>query len=472
MNDYENFMTIFTPYGTSDLSIYLAEKIGLNLENRSLQDVLRERLGNDIKNKEFWSTTLSKWVNFILVDEELYVYKYDLGIYIQANEQLMVHTLILKTLNYFGDNVWSSAFEAELIKMLERNAPKYRYQDINKTHFSFRKQALNLSTLELENFNPSQLTTICSNCNPNKGETKIFDKFLKTTFSDEGTIEFIKYWLGYQILIDRPSDLMVWFYSSGASGKSTLMSIIRNLVGATNVTNTGLKDLGETFGMQPLLGKTSWLLEEGGGESFDAARLKSVISGSPIGVNRKNKKTVEISFNLKSTISFNKLPIPEDTIGFARRIVLVDFPNTFISQADLNLSNKLVSEKDAIAYVALNKLKELKNNNNLDLRTVISDSMRESTTRYLNKAKSPVHSFIEQCCRVAPKSRISKKKILQAYNNYLDQCGLDSNGTELPRKFWGVFRLEYMNIFSKRPVVTKSNIEYIENLDLVKFYEK
>ena len=119
---------------------------------------------------------------------------------------------------------------------------------------------------------------------------------------------------------------MYLIYGEGCTGKSTLLRLISNLVGDSNVTNLALQDLETMFYPWELIGK---LVNIGDDIPFkkiaDSSILKKLTSGESIMVQRKFGQPS--SFHNHATMIFttNKLPATNDTTsGFMRRLVLID----------------------------------------------------------------------------------------------------------------------------------------------------
>lgn len=453
-----------------NFNAYIVNRLeGIN----SASDISDKQLGEYITQKVGESPTyesvvnfLQKTVNLISVDDEIHIYDVKDGIYVPA-ENYEVGRILIGVLGIIAFR-WKSVFEHEVIQLLKRKVTKYKNSDMNKKVFMFKYNALDLASLELVQFDPKYLATQKSQVDPKAGDTPVFDAFLSSTFNgDEDKIRFVWFWLAVHLQIDRAFNILVFMYSSGASGKSTLLNVLKEILGVTNVTGTSIKDFNGSFGLESMISKYAWILEESGSTITDFSNLKSLAEGNTLSVNRKNKPIIEVAFKLKITLAFNQMPIPEMTVGFSRRLVLLVFPNTYIGgKADLNLSEKLRKEQDSIAYELITRLRKLKTVYDYDLSKVVAGKVKDETQNYLEGARSPVYLFLKEKYTKKIGDRTSRSDILNSFNDFLNETNTDSKGFNKPKRFWGEFTKQYQEIYGSAPSFSKSGIEYVDDITL------
>lgn len=454
----------------SDFNAYIVSRLEgtnavINISDRQLSEYITRKVG---ENPTYESVVdfLQKTVNLISVDDEIHIYDVKEGIYVPTKNYEVGRILIgVLRIIAFG---WKSGFESEVIQLLKRKVPHYENSDMNKKVFMFKNNALDLESLQLVPFDPKYLATQKSQVDPKAGDTPVFDEFLSSTFNgDEDKIRFVWFWLAVHLQIDRAFNILVFMYSSGASGKSTLLNVIKAILGVANVTGTSIKDFNGSFGLESMISKYAWILEESGPTINDFANLKSLAEGNTLSVNRKNKPIIEVEFKLKITLSFNQLPVPELTVGFSRRLVLLSFPNTYIDgKADLNLSEKLRKEQDSIAYELIACLRKLKTVYGYDLSKVVAGKVKEETQDYLDGARSPVYLFLKEKCTKKIGERTSRSDILNSFNDFLNETNTNSKGFSKPKRFWGEFTKQYQEIYGSVPSFSKSGIEYVDDITL------
>ncbi|GEO70769.1 DNA primase family protein [Levilactobacillus acidifarinae] len=359
---------------------------------------------------------------------ELLIFNYDDGVYEPAENTL--GRILAHLLNYAGGNVWSRSMETSVLGLLERKARVVDDDKLDAKFYAFKDSALDLDTLKLVPFSPDQLTTKKSPVNPVDIDTPIFDQFMQSTFDDDVTREFVISWVGYQIDREVAGETFLFMVSSGAGGKSSLINIIRQIVGPRNCTSERLQSLGSQFGRQPLLGKTSLLADESSEEDFPFDIVKALTTGAPMTVDIKNKPQVEVKLPIKLTFAVNTLPPAEATIGFSRRLLVLPFKHVFLGNtANKELPQQLLSEAGGVAFKAIKALQSLRNNS---YRFVESPVMKLAKEEYLNKGRSQAMRFLLDRMQQSPGNRIRRSDI---YKVFTDWCRQEDT-TEPLRAFW------------------------------------
>lgn len=485
MTEFDELKKVMSPYVDSGVDgfnaciiAHIQQHLGESIDSAQLPD--EGHVVNYIQKVVGKKPTHETMVDFLVtaltlcnINDNLHIYEWSEGVFVDAEVGYRLRKIIVRVLGVF-DTPWSHNFEQETVRLLKRKVAQYKDTDVNKQVVVFRDQALDLKSLKLVPFDPKYLSTRKSDVSPKQGSTPNFDRFLKTTFNDDqDKIKFVWYWLAVQLQVDRAVNKLVFMYSSGASGKSTLIHVITRLLGSSNVSHNSLNHFNGEFGKENMIGRFAWILEESGDNISDFAGIKNIVEGNEMSVNRKNKIMVQTIFTLKVTLSFNKLPIPENTIGFSRRVVLLNFPNTFVGKgADKDLNGKLESEKDQIAFRAIEYLRELKSKYNYDLSQVITGSLQRETDEYFDKARGPVYMFLRQKCQRKNGSRTPKTEILNAFLDFLDETDEDSKGFNKPKSFWPEFKKQFRNLYGRDCSFSKSSIEYVNDLILSKEVKK
>ncbi|ARN93423.1 DNA primase family protein [Levilactobacillus brevis] len=359
---------------------------------------------------------------------ELWIFNYDDGVYELAEN--ILGRVLAHLLNYAGGNVWSKSKETSVLGLLERKARVVDDDKLDAGFYAFRDSALDLDTLKLVPFSPNQLTTKKSHTNPKDVDTPIFDQFMKSTFDDDITRQFVIQWVGYQLDRGVAGETFLFMVSTGAGGKSSLINVIRQIVGPRNCTSERLQSLGSQFGLQPLLGKTSLLADESSEDDFPFDIVKALTTGSPMTVDVKNKAQIEVKLPIKLTFAVNTLPPAEATIGFSRRLLVLPFKHVFLgNMANKKLPQQLLSEAGGVAFKAIKALQSLRANS---YRFTESPAMQIAKEEYLNKGRSQAMRFLLDRMEKKPGSRIKKSDVYKAFEKWSQQ----EDTTEPLRSFW------------------------------------
>lgn len=124
-----------------------------------------------------------------------------------------------------------------------------------------------------------------------------------------------------------------WLYSpSGNNGKGTLCTLLRNLCGAGDWTSIPLKNFGKDFMLTSLMHASVIITDENDTGTFvdDAASLKSIITGDPFQMNRKNRDPRDVLFNGFMVQCVNEIPrVRDKSESMLRRLLVIPFDKRF-----------------------------------------------------------------------------------------------------------------------------------------------
>src|SRR5690606_30060659 len=139
--------------------------------------------------------------------------------------------------------------------------------------------------------------------------------FLEEVFDgDHERISALQQWFGYNLVSDNRHHKMALLLGPPRSGKGTTLAVMSAMLGRHNVANTSLAALGGRFGLEPLIGNLSALIDEGHlGKFSDTSlileRLKAISGGSEQTVDRKGIAALaSVSLKVRFTLAMNELP--------------------------------------------------------------------------------------------------------------------------------------------------------------------
>lgn len=187
-----------------------------------------------------------------------------------------------------------------------------------------------------------------------------FLKFLDSVWDgDQDIIESLRLWMGYCLLTSCSMEKFAVFHGASRAGKSTLASVIENIVGRDNTASTSLSLLGSDFGMENLMGRKLCVFQDAERASLDrmgvaTERIKSLASNDPVGINRKGQSVVFQRLGVKIAFVCNKLPnFLNDENALTNRMVVFPFSKSFMGQEDTGLKERLMKETEGIFNWAL-----------------------------------------------------------------------------------------------------------------------
>ncbi len=275
-------------------------------------------------------------------------------------------------------------------------------------------------------------------------------KFLSEVLYEED-IPLIQEFFGFILWKEYPSAKALMFVGEGSNGKSTLLNLIKALVGIGNTSARGLQEL-ETnrFAKADLYAKLTNLyadlpdvaLKSGG-------TFKMLTGGDQITAEKKFQHSFNFINCAKLLFSTNKIPeVNDDTDSFFRRWFLITFPNTFDGKtANKKLIKELTTEDEISGLLnwALEGLRRLRKN---DWNFSNSKSTDEVRLEYIRKS-SPIKAFLLDCTLAESEGWAPKQRLFDAFCEYCRQeklpiVGRDSFFKKLP---------EFQHVESQRPEI-------------------
>lgn len=341
-------------------------------------------------------------------------------------------------------DAWKSIFEKEIIKAIEREVPLIEELNTYREYINVLNGMLNIKTQELEPHNPNYLSSIQIpiEYNPDAKCDRFIRFIEEITLGDKQLIAVIQEIIGYCLTAETRAEKAFYFYGSGSNGKSVLSKIIKELVGAENVTGVTLEKMGQPFGLQSIINKTVSIAAENElvGSKINTENLKALISGDLLSVAIKYKDTLDYIPTCKLIFLVNTLPNTSDTThGYFRKIMVIPFKRRFSdSEKDVNLFDKLkANEMPGILNWALEGLKRLQNNN---YKFTESDEINNLMKEY-EEEQNPVLKFVEEAITTDVNEKLSKKEILVAYSKWLSQQSIDDKNSKSSQIFWKLFNI-------------------------------
>lgn len=149
-----------------------------------------------------------------------------------------------------------------------------------------------------------------------------FQSFLEESLPDGEVRAFLQEYAGYTLMPDCRHQMAVWLIGSGGNGKSTFAQILQAL--HKSPVSMQLDNL-EGFNLASLVGASLVYCDETP-TRIDEQRLKTLISGDSVQIDRKYREPLVIRPTAKWIVSGNSLPaISDHSDGFWRRWTVIPF---------------------------------------------------------------------------------------------------------------------------------------------------
>jgi len=207
-------------------------------------------------------------------------------------------------------------------------------------------------------------------------------------------IEFAIEVLGYMLYNDNPLHKAILLYGTGRNGKSTFLKLATMLAGHNNVSAVTPQAIDDNrFAAAQIHGKLANLAGDVDPRIFKSTeRFKQLTGGDWMLVEHKNRDPFLFKCRALMIAAFNAMPRTADTTDafFARWLVL-PFPNSFRSNPDIHLINRLVPELPGLLRMCAERLKIVLERGSF----LLPKSVEEATAKFRAEA-DPLRAFIAE----------------------------------------------------------------------------
>ncbi|MFW2490984.1 DNA primase family protein [Clostridium chromiireducens] len=278
---------------------------------------------------------------------------------------------------------------------------------------------LDIETLELEPFDPNYIAVnkLPINYNPN-AKAPVVDQVLNKIACNDPTLRsLIEEMAGYPLLRRPELGRCFILTGRGSNGKSTLLDMIKGMLGEKNVSAIGMEEIEQRFKTADIVGKLANIGDDISNNYMpDNAKFKKLVTGESLIVERKGKDPFEIRNFGKLIFSANEIPRVNDTSdGLTRRLIIVPFNARFSSNDpdyDPYIKDKLMKE-ESLEYLLILGLKGLKRMLKKYEFTQV-ESVKKELEEY-ERINNPILAFREEF-------KINNEPIQDVYNSYVKWC--------------------------------------------------
>jgi P4 family phage/plasmid primase-like protien len=198
-------------------------------------------------------------------------------------------------------------------------------------------------------------------------ECPLWEQTLGEIFPSDGEndhrIEVLQEFMGWCLPdVDMRYERFLILVGPGANGKSTIMKVWRELLGPDNVSHVPLEELESEFRLMQMDGKLANMAADMNYVGRVAeGRLKELVSGDAIQVNRKHKAPITMVPTAKLIFACNQLPqFADRSDGIWRRLIVIPFQQQFAGEEiDRDRACRLREERPGIFNWALEGARRL-----------------------------------------------------------------------------------------------------------------
>jgi putative DNA primase/helicase len=292
--------------------------------------------------------------------------------------------------------------------------------DTHKHIIACRVTYCDLKTGKALQPDPSYKITRCCKVEPSENpDCPEFQKFLEKILESKSLINYMQVLLGYLLTGETEEQELYLFFGTGANGKSTILEVIRKILGPLYAMTTDSKtflvsqarnvrnDIARLKGARAVISSE---IPQGG--KMDENTIKLLTGGDNVECRYLYKEFFEYTPQFKIILAANNLPeIQGADYGIKRRIKIVPFKKRINpEEMDKKLSQKLEKELPGIFRWMIEGAKEWYENGFPECPEV------EKATHEFWEKKDQAEEFLEDCCEINTDKNTS---LLDLYLRYL-----------------------------------------------------
>lgn len=248
-------------------------------------------------------------------------------------------------------------------------------------------------------------------------EPLAFDAWLNEAIPDSEDQSMLFQYMAYSMTLDTGAQKFLLICGPGGTGKSTVLKLIEEIIGKSNVSSVSLQGLQDRFAPAELFLKQANICADIPLTALsEVDMIKKLTGEDTISADRKFKKAYTFRSYARLFFSANDIPyIAEKTNAFFRRMLILKMDHS-PAEVDPDLFDKLRAE---IPHIITRVVEELYcSGGEIDISGNCKDSVRTA-----RKDSDSVEAFVEDCCTIDKDSRTSRTTLYRQYCNYCDNEG-------------------------------------------------
>jgi putative DNA primase/helicase len=295
-----------------------------------------------------------------------------------------------------------------------------------------------------------------------QAKAPLFEKILGDVFAkaEDGpdTIRHVLEIMAYASQPVRDLPAIVVFLGGGANGKSTILDVLRGMVGDDQVYASSVRNLSrDRFSLPDLAGKLMFVDDDAtDGAKLDDGLLKVMAGDSVITARRLGSGSgVKFRSTALPVIAMNGSPdLPDSSYGFLRRLLVVPFNRRFEPHEIVPkiAETVLVEERAGVLNLLLEGFARLRARG----RFAQPEECAHARDGFLT-ASNPLHAFLDEMCERDPAAQVGLTPLYEAFRCWM--AGQDRKMPFIRARLKA--RLQAMGMH-----VHKSNVMVVDGLRL------
>ena len=411
---------------------------------------------------------------------------------LKTNQKETVYLLEEDHFYIYDKGVYSKIYEIKLKRFIAKFTPRFNTFTINiQNQILERIKYLQCKDLKMFNWSPELNLKNCmiSPYNSLDGEhspifystiqlpfeynenaqCSLWLKTLGEIFEDnQEMISTLQEFFGYCLTKETKYEMALLLLGESRSGKSTILTVLRNVIGIQNCSSVALKNISNAQYTPLLINKLVNIEFDVSGNATDfEADFKTITSGEPVNCNQKHIPTFEFNPFCKLAMAANTFPrITDHSSAFYKRLLLIPCDRVFKDEEqNINLKVELLKELSGIFNWAMVGLQRLEARGKFEKHDFIKDAVKE-----LREADNPSDKFFDECVIEQFGDGIDIEKSF-LYEKYRDWCKKKEIYILSEVKFSQCVFRRYSHITPKRAQNLKTkkyvwrNIKYLEEYE-------
>lgn len=325
------------------------------LPDRELEVILRDEAFTEelfYEGKAFLHNRFGDYMlansNIMLINNQPHIYTVD---HLYSNDPNEFEKQMLSKLPTLKD-----AQRKEVLKYISLKVRK-RGEYSSPKYVGLKSSVLDIETMIEQEYSPSLIINnkIDYDYNPS-AYSEVMDKTLNKVACNDSQIRLLlEEMMGYTLYRANFMQSAFILTGEGSNGKSTILNVIKKLLGKRNYTSLDMRELEDAFKPSELYNKLANIGDDISSKYMDNSSIfKKVVTGESFIVQKKYAQPFELESYATQIFCANELPQVQDkSDGFSRRIVIVPFSARF-SKADADydpfIEDKLMSD-EAMEYL-------------------------------------------------------------------------------------------------------------------------
>jgi len=260
----------------------------------------------------------------------------------------------------------------------------------------------------------------------------LFEQFLSDVVYEQD-IPVVQEMFGYCFWKQYPIAKLFFLIGEGRNGKSTLLSVLSELLGKQNILNVPLQSLcSDRFSSVDLYRKMANICGDLSPDELKRTGMIKMLTGQDnVRAQNKHEKAFKFVNYAKLVFAMNVIPDCNDlTLAWEKRMVVVEFPNRFLEdgeKTDPFISEKLKEELCGIFNWSMVGLKRL-----LETKRFSKHRNLNDVKEFMATTKNPVFQFVTRFIK-HELNREEKKDYI--YSKFLEYAKENSYPTVASNQF-------------------------------------